>query len=137
MNVKPCKRCKRLFNYVTGPNICPSCRNEMEKEFQIVKKYIEENPGSDIKKVSNECEVDANMIRQWVREERLQFSDDSGVGLDCERCGAVIRSGRYCDNCKREMTNSFNSVIRSAKPAESASSKADSDHKNKMRFLDK
>ena len=136
MNVRSCRKCKRLFNYVMGPNVCPACRDALEQDFQKVKKYVQENKNSDIRTVAKECEVDSNQIREWVREERLQFSEDSMVTLNCERCGVSIRSGRYCDACKRDMTSSFNSVINSAKPAHqdkpSSSGKSDG---NKMRFI--
>ena len=74
MDVRTCKRCKRLFNYITGPAICPSCREEIEQEFQVVKKYIDENRNCDINDVSEACDVDPQQIRQWIREDRLQFS---------------------------------------------------------------
>ena len=36
MEVKNCKKCRRLFNYISGPSICPQCREELEKKFQEV-----------------------------------------------------------------------------------------------------
>ena len=108
MDVRTCKRCKRLFNYITGPAICPSCREEIEQEFQVVKKYIDENRNCDINDVAEACDVDPQQIRQWIREDRLQFSEDSMVGLNCESGGAMIRSGRYCDACKTKLTNGLN-----------------------------
>ena len=92
MNVRNCRRCRKLFNYVVGPIVCPQCRDELEAEFQKVKKYVQEHPRVDIRTVSEECEVDVSQIRQWVREERLEFADDSAVGLNCERCGKIIKS---------------------------------------------
>ena len=108
MDVKTCRRCKRLFNYIAGPMICPVCREEIEQQFQVVKKYIDDNRNCDINDVAEACEVDPQQIRQWIREDRLQFSEDSMVGLNCEMCGATIRSGRYCDNCRNKLTNNLN-----------------------------
>lgn len=135
MNVKTCRKCRRLFNYVMGPAVCPGCREALEADFQKVKKYIEENPNSNINKVARETEIDANQIREWVREERLQFSEDSTGALSCERCGMSIRSGRYCDACKRDMTSSFNQVIKASRPAQENKPVNQSDNKNKMRFI--
>lgn len=134
MNVRNCRRCKRLFNYAVGPVICPACRDEMEAEFQKVKKYVQEHARCDIRTVSEECEVDPNQIRQWVREERLEFTDDSGVGLNCEKCGKMIKTGRFCPECKNSMTNSFNSVINSSRPAPAPVKKQEKESP-KMRFL--
>ena len=132
MNVKNCRKCRRLFNYVTGPFICPSCREALEEEFQKVKKYVEENKNQGIREVAEACEVEIQQIKDWVREERLQFSEDSAIGLNCERCGAVIRSGRYCDKCKAEMTNTFNHAIgkdRRPEPADNQPSRRDASAK--------
>ena len=87
MDVRTCRRCKKLFNYSMGPIICPVCREEMEGMFQDVKKYVRENPHSDMRTVAEECDVDINQIRQWIREERLEFAEDSAVMLNCEKCG--------------------------------------------------
>ena len=57
MDVKNCRRCKRLFNYLAGPQICPACREEIEAEFQKVKKYLFDNRNATIAQVAEECEV--------------------------------------------------------------------------------
>ena len=111
MNVKNCKRCKRLFNYVTGPMLCAACREEEEAKFQEVKKYVSENINTDIQTVSEVCDVSVKQIQQWVREERLVFSDDSPMGIACERCGVMIKSGKYCAKCKADLTNVLNNAI--------------------------
>ena len=46
-------------------------------------------------------------IKQWVKEERLQFADDSPVVFQCETCGTSIKTGRYCDACKKNQGNIF------------------------------
>lgn len=108
MDTRTCKRCRKFFNYVTGPTICPVCKEKIEQDFQVVRKYIDDNPGVDIPNVAEACEVEPQQIRQWIREERLQFSSDSAVGIGCESCGAMIRSGRFCDSCKTKLTANLN-----------------------------
>ena len=112
MNVRNCRKCGRIFNYVVGPAICPACREAMEEKFQEVKKYVQDNRNATIPDVSEACDVDPNQIKQWIREERLQFADDSPIKVTCEVCGAMILSGRYCDKCKLEMVNNLNGAIR-------------------------
>ena len=34
MNVRNCKKCNRIFNYIAGPTICPACKEDLEKKFQ-------------------------------------------------------------------------------------------------------
>ncbi|NTV77772.1 MAG: flagellar protein [Clostridiales bacterium] len=138
MNVKNCRKCGKIFNYVVGPIICPACREESEARFQAVKKYVEDHKGAGIHEVSRECEVEPTQIQQWIREERLFFSEDSPIGINCEGCGTMIRTGRFCEKCKLDMARGFNSAIK--KPE---APKPDDSHKKpekeapKMRFLDR
>lgn len=136
MNVKNCRVCGRIFNYVTGSPVCQVCRSKLEEKFQEVKKYIRENPGVGIPEVSAACDVEPSMIQQWLREERLEVTEDSAVFLNCESCGAHIRSGRYCDKCRLEVSNAFRSVMRSNEaPASSRVSNRDARDNAKMRYL--
>ena len=52
MNVRNCRRCGKLFNYVSGAPICMQCREAMEQKFQEVKKYIQDNVHSTIPEVA-------------------------------------------------------------------------------------
>ena len=65
MNVRNCRKCGKIFNYVSGLPICPACRDEAEKKFQVVKKFIRENPRADIREVAAACEVETSQIQQW------------------------------------------------------------------------
>lgn len=133
MNVRTCRKCGRLFNYITGYQICPACKEALETKFQEVKEYVREHRGVGINEVAEACDVEPNMIRQWLREERLELAEDSGIMLACESCGGLIRSGRYCDKCKNNLVNGFNSVLQGRKPETPGSTRRSSDAK--MRFL--
>lgn len=133
MDVRNCRRCKKIFNYITGAPICPSCREELEAQFQVVKKYVRDNRGVSIQEVAEACEVDSSQIRQWVREERLEFAEGSMSGMACESCGVMISSGRFCDKCKAALANGF-AGARPA-PAPAADPKKPTSASSKMRFL--
>lgn len=135
MNVRTCRKCGRLFNYITGYQICVACKEALEVKFQEVKEYVREHRGVGINEVSEACDVDPNMIRQWLREERLELAEDSGIMLACESCGGLIRSGRYCDKCKNNLVNGFNSVLQGRKPVETANNPARRSADARMRFL--
>jgi len=132
MEIQNCKNCKRLFNYITGERLCPKCRDEIEDKFVVVKSYIEDNPGANINVVAEECETSVRQIKQWVREERLAFTEDSLVGLECERCGKMIHSGRFCEECAGNLTNAMNDLYRTKKVAKTPKGSA----AGKMRFLE-
>lgn len=133
MDVRNCKKCGNLFNF-TGSPLCPACNNKMEKKFSEVKDYIRENPTSSISVVSEETEVPIQQLKRWIREERLSFSKDSGVVIQCEKCGAPILTGRFCKECKRTMTKSLESLysVNAAGPDRKKGSE-----NARMRFIDK
>lgn len=43
MNARNCRKCGKLFNYVSGPPICMACREALEEKFHEVKSYIWEH----------------------------------------------------------------------------------------------
>ena len=40
MDVKNCKGCGRLFNYVSGPRLCGECKQKLEDKFVEVRNYV-------------------------------------------------------------------------------------------------
>ena len=137
MNIKNCRMCGRIYNYVAGPNVCPACREKAEAKFQEVKEYIREHKGVGIAEVSEACDVDAAQIRQWLREERLEVTEDSAIYLTCENCATPIPCGRFCDKCKSEVTRGLNDIVSAnrAAAAEAARSKKETERDARMRFL--
>lgn len=134
MDVRTCRVCKRIFNYLSGPNICPGCKESLEAKFQEVKAYIEEHRGAGMQEVSEECDVEVSQIRQWLREERLELMEGSAIMLSCESCGAPIRCGRFCDKCRNALANNFQSLMKGNEPTEPTLYKKNKDGA-KMRFL--
>lgn len=134
LEVINCKSCRRLFNYLGGPQLCPQCLKIEDEKFSEVKQFISDNPTANINEVAEKMEVSVNQLKKWVREERLEFSKTSSVTLECEKCGAPVRTGRFCSNCKNkmvmEMGNSMKQIKESAK-------KDDKFASPKMRYLDK
>ena len=137
MDVRNCRVCGRLYNYIGGAyrNMCPSCASALEEKFQDVKTYINDNPMASISQISKDCDISIKQIEQWVREERLYFSDDSPIGIECEMCGATIKSGKYCENCKSTMANQLGSMYKDKKPQ--SARKTNQKDSARMRYLDK
>ena len=98
-----------------------------------MKEYIREHKGAGIQEVAEACDVETAQIRQWLREERLEVTENSALFLNCESCGTPIRSGRYCDKCKTELTRDLNGILKdsrqSQKPVEDKAQGA------RMRFI--
>ena len=133
MDVKNCRDCGSLFNYLGGPRICPSCKKKLEDKFHQVKEYIYENKDATMNQVAEENEVSIQQLKQWVREERLSFSPDSSVRIECESCGAMIQTGRYCESCKKQLANGLGGLYKKDEPVVK---KKPEKQKAKMRFLD-
>ena len=132
MDVRNCKDCGKIFNYLSGAPLCPACMKKLDDKYSIVKEYIYDNPGASIQQVSEENGVSVGQLKKWVREERLAFSEDSLVGIECENCGTMIRTGRYCNICKDKMLNKLGNVYK--EPVEEV--KKSFKDSAKMRFFD-
>ncbi len=135
MNVKNCRKCGKIFNYISGPIICPACQEKQEEEFQKVKEYIRSNPGCTLVQTAKDCEVEANLIKQWVKEERLEFTGGGATDITCEKCGKAIFTGRFCDDCKKELGQSLSDTADSMRPKKKEPPKKPESSGNKMRFL--
>ena len=139
-NIKNCARCGKMFNYIQGEVICDNCKKEIEAKFQQVKQYIEENPGSGLKQIAEECDVAAKQLKKWILEERLMFSENSPIQITCENCGTRIQTGRLCAKCKATVTNQLNDTVKQRQQALAAElakkqAKQQADSKSGMKFL--
>ena len=133
MDVRNCRNCGRMFNYIGGRAICPICKDTLEKDYERVRDYIRENPRANMQEIAEQCEVTIPQINEWVREERLEFSKDSQIMLMCESCGEPVRTGRFCEKCKNNMANNLTSAFK--KPQAPAPEPKKSGHdSDKMRF---
>ena len=133
MDVRNCKGCSRLFNYIGGQPLCPECLKALDVKFDQVRDYVYDHPRAGMQEVAEENEVSVAQIKRWIREERLAFSDDAQVGLECEGCGKMIRTGRFCELCKAKYINDFSAYARKDEPKEEKLVKSSG---AAMRFLD-
>lgn len=134
MEIVTCRKCGKLFNHIRGQLICPVCQKEAEEKFTEVKQYIYEHPKVGVRELSEACEVSSTQINRWIREERLCFSDDSPITINCESCGASIRTGRLCHSCKSKLSDEIAGAAGAGKGV--AVKKVRETKNNKMRFLD-
>ena len=134
MDVTNCRSCGRLFNRLADERVCPECKRKLEDKFYNVKMYLEDHPKCPLEELATENDVTVKQLKQWVREERLVFSEDSPVGIECENCGAMIRCGRYCDACKSSLANTLASAY-AKKPVEEDAPASKKKDGNRMRFL--
>lgn len=130
MEVKVCHGCKKLFQHISGPILCPRCKQLEEEMFLKVKDYLRDNPGSNMYEVNQATGVSAALIEKFLKQGRLQVTEDSPIALTCERCGKRVPTGRYCKDCKNELSNELNEVKKNFLSSETQSTSG-----AKMRFL--
>ncbi|MGV8145785.1 MAG: TIGR03826 family flagellar region protein [Alkaliphilus sp.] len=111
MELRNCKKCGRAFAY-RGKPICIRCQDKDEDGFQKVKDYLYDNPGANIKEVSDETGVEEKQILRYLKDSRIEIVEEGNFVLDCERCTKSIRSGRFCDACLAEMSREFKTAIK-------------------------
>ncbi|MGB4660382.1 MAG: hypothetical protein WBI07_14490 [Mobilitalea sp.] len=124
MEVKVCKNCRRLFNHINGPDLCQECMKLLPKEeegrvnirmnsglshslvqeeekYIKVREYVALYPGATIVQIADANGVTPSKIFEWIREDRMEFSEESKeVWFTCAKCGVKIKSGRYCVQCR-------------------------------------
>ncbi|ABR46949.1 flagellar protein [Alkaliphilus metalliredigens QYMF] len=128
MDLRNCKQCGRAFSY-QGMEVCSRCASDDQSEFAKVKEYLYEHPGATVSEVSDETEVSEKSILRYLRESRIEIRESDNLYLDCERCGAGIQSGKYCDSCAGEMKRQFTAAITpKTKPKEETTTES----KNRM-----
>jgi flagellar operon protein (TIGR03826 family) len=103
MDIKNCKRCGKMFSYLSGVPICNECKKIDEEDFAKVKNYLYDNPGSSMQQIAEACEVSVEKITRFLKEGRLEIREGSNVILECEICGKSIKSGRRCSSCTKQL----------------------------------
>lgn len=101
-----CKKCGRLFQAKDSTGLCSRCNASVDDDFTKVKDYIYDNPSSSLKDVSEGTGVDSEAILKWIREGKIILSSDSGIRF-CQKCGASIISGKYCNACVAKLQNTL------------------------------
>ncbi len=115
-DVRNCRKCGKIYNYIGGAPICPVCKQLEEDDFQKVKEYLYENPGATLTQVSTELQMGVEKIKRFLKEGRLEITDDYGnMVLECESCGKSIKSGRFCAECERDLTVGLRSAAKQMK----------------------
>jgi len=135
MEVRNCKLCGKLFNYIGGMPVCAACKEELEEKYIQVKQFVRDNRRATMYEISEANDVSIQQINQWIREERLVFTDDSPIGIDCESCGKSIKTGRFCDMCKNTMTKDLGNAFKNTPAKENDAIKA-AKERARMRYLD-
>ncbi|OQP07657.1 hypothetical protein B1690_03785 [Geobacillus sp. 46C-IIa] len=96
-----CAKCGRLFVKLSTRDVCESCYQEEERQFERVYAFLRrrENRTATMPQVVEATGVEEKLIIKWIRAGRLQLVHFPNLGYPCDSCGAMIREGRLCANC--------------------------------------
>lgn len=110
--VRNCRKCGKIFNYIGGAQICPVCREQDETDFKRIKEYLYDNPGASMSDISAELDISVEKIKRFLKEGRLEIIGDGGnFVLECECCGKSIKSGRLCNECAKGLNDEIKSTV--------------------------
>lgn len=135
-DVRNCRRCGRIYNYLGGPPICTDCKNADEEVFKKIKQYLYDYPGATLSQVAMDCDVSVEKIKMFLREGRLEITEGANIILECESCGKSIRTGRFCSECQNQLSNNIAETV--TKKSERRNETQESKHNGVgMRYLNK
>ncbi|QPA30719.1 TIGR03826 family flagellar region protein [Thermaerobacillus caldiproteolyticus] len=105
MNLENCPNCGSLFVKSQFRDICESCYKEEEKEFEKVYQFLRkrENRMATMTQVVNGTGVKESLLIKFIRNGRLKLAQFPNLGYPCDRCGKIIREGKLCANCLKDL----------------------------------
>lgn len=106
MGITNCPICGGLY-VPNGRGMCSHCAEAEEQRFEVVRRYLEENPEAKLEVISAETGIDQAVVLRFIRSGRLVARPHAG--LTCERCGRPIETGVVCPKCAKEMTREIHS----------------------------
>jgi flagellar operon protein (TIGR03826 family) len=107
-----CSQCGGLYVTNAFRNICEACYRKEETLFQTVYEYIRkrENRTATLIHVVRATGVEENLIYKFIKQGRLHLAHFPNLGYPCEQCGALIREGRICVECRDELKKELNTI---------------------------
>lgn len=96
-----CRRCGAIMMKLSR-DICQKCFMDEEEDFNKVKDYLRDHPGSSMKEVGCATGVAESLIEKFVSSGRLERM---GVVVEhtCQTCHKQISSGIICPECKKDL----------------------------------
>ena len=73
MNVRNCRKCGAIFNYVMGPIICPACRDAMEAKFKEVETAYKVDRATLLKQLQQSPDAITSISQQALNEKVAKF----------------------------------------------------------------
>jgi hypothetical protein len=85
--------------------ICHFCIRNEDLLFRLVRNYVYDNPKCTMIEAALCTGVPTRIITKFLREERLEITDETADFLLCMKCKKPIKSGKLCDPCKKSVSD--------------------------------
>lgn len=104
LEVNECEYCGGNVEWISrGIYRCLECDRENYDSYQKIRNYLEEHGPTPAITISKDTGVPRKLIDFYFRDESLEIPSHSKIRVPCEKCGAPIRTGVYCEACKQQM----------------------------------
>jgi ribosomal protein L32/predicted RNA-binding Zn-ribbon protein involved in translation (DUF1610 family) len=98
-----CSQCGSVLVFKgVGEYQCEKCGQLEYDDYGKVRNYLEKCGGATTAQASEATGVSQKSIRDMLKEDKLEIAPISKTFLQCEICGASIRSGRLCPKCEMD-----------------------------------
>lgn len=116
MALVKCKMCGKFMS--DGNELCEDCTllafksfsdEKKEEAYQVVRRYVYDNPRTPKAQVAEETGVPLAMIHKWIKEGKLEEVLGETCELRCKDCGKRIPVGMLCATCGQRVLHSLRS----------------------------
>lgn len=130
-----CEECGgKMFYQEDGVYQCTECGHIELDDFGKIKEYLTENDGASMVEIASATGVEMKIIRMFLEDGRIQIPKGSKLFISCKRCGCSLRSGRYCEDCIRELGNDLKDAFAEAPGQKAEPASIPRSSNNRMRY---
>lgn len=107
MDLSNCPECGEIYIKSKFRDVCEKCWREEEAAYDTVSKYMRkrENRAATMLQVVEATGIPEFLILKFIKTGKLQITQFPNLGYPCDKCGAIIRTGRLCVSCAGEIVN--------------------------------
>ncbi len=107
LKISKCTICKKEYldtssSVNKSKKVCPICQKSKKESQQKIRNYIKNNPKISIIELTKNLNISEEIVVECLKAGIIETTKKSPTLLSCLKCGEPIRSGEYCEKCKRK-----------------------------------
>lgn len=108
---KLCERCLGRMVYIdNGKYRCQICGHEMYDDLGKIKQCLDQYGAISAEEIAKSTGVALEIVEMCIKDGKVEMPTET-FQYKCGRCGCGIRSGRFCQNCKRELAGGLKAMF--------------------------